>query len=271
MPHRTHALVATVLVLGQGVLTPGAVSTSAPSQPEAPTGVTAAAGEQRATVAWVPPAAGTVPPPETRITRGPRPRGVVPRRSSRFTWASTPEGLPTRCTLDRRAVPCEDGELRLSGLGPGTHGFTVAARDPDGGEDPSPAARFWTVPLDDRHLDVGSGWRRGRQPAAYRGTLLRATRRGATLSTPGIDVRALALVASVGPRAGSVTAFLGGRRLGEFDLQAPSRRTRRVIPLASFAGVHNGRIRVVVRSRGKPVVVDGLAVETWFVAPRQTD
>ena len=68
----------------------------------------------------------------------------------------------------------------------------------------------------------------------------------------------------MGPRAGSVVVFLGRHRLGRFDLSAPERRRRVVVPVASFGGVRSGQIRVVVRSRGKPVVVEGLGVENWF-------
>lgn len=217
------------------------------------------------------PSPEVVLPPDTRITSGPRARSFTTSRSVRFGWATVPAGLDARCTLDRRRVDCAGRRLRSTRLTPGTHAVTVAARDAEGRSDPTPAGRYWTVPRDDRHLEAGPGWRRARDRDAYRGTALRATRRGAVLTSPGIDVRALALVATVGPHAGSVTAFLGSRRLGRFDLRSPVRRTRQVVPLARFNGVRNGRVRLVVRSHGRPVVVDGLGVETWFVVPARAD
>lgn len=207
-------------------------------------------------------------PPETELLSGPPQRGFVASRTAELTWTSPDPVVGWECALDREDVDCEGEGIRLTRLPAGTHTFTVAAVGEDGEADPSPAQRTWTVPHNDRSLDPDRRWRRVRDTAAYGGGRLRATRRGATLSTPGVDVRAAALVVTTGPRAGTVAVFLGRQRLGRFDLRSPRRRHRRLIQVTDRHGVRSGEIRVVVRSRGRPVAIEGVAVENWFVTPR---
>ena len=216
------------------------------------------------------PSADVVPtavPPDTELVAGPPASGFTTTRRARFAWRSTHPAAGSECTLDGRVHECAGQMVALGRLGAGTHRFTVAARDADGDLDPTPAVRTWTVPRDDRSLGADDRWRRGRDRAAYLGTFLRARRRGATLTSAGIDVREVALVATVGPRAGTVVVFLGRHRLGRIDLTAPERRRRRLVPVAAIPSVLTGRIRVVVRSRHRPVEIEGLGVETWFAAP----
>jgi hypothetical protein len=207
--------------------------------------------------------------PDTELLSGPPQRGFVTTRTAELTWTSPDPVSGWECTLDLAALPCDSGEIRLTRLPAGTHTFAVAAVDEDGNADTTPARRTWTVPRNDRALRADSGWSRRKDPAAYGGSRLRATRRGATLTARGVDVLSLALVATTGPRAGSVAVFLGRTRLGRFDLRTARRQHRRLIPVPTPTGVRSARLKVVVRSRGRPVLIEGLGVATWFTVPQQ--
>ena len=93
-------------------------------------------------------------------------------------YAASEAGSTYECRLDGGALPCSGASRALTGLSEGTHRFTVAARDPEGALDPTPAAAVFTVPVDDRRLVPASGrWKRKAAPAAYRGTYTAAARK----------------------------------------------------------------------------------------------
>ena len=80
--------------------------------------------------------------PETSLaTSGPS--GTVASTSADFEFSSNESGTFI-CVLDGVSVGCGSPKS-YSGLGQGSHTFTVRARDVAGNEDPSPASRTWTV------------------------------------------------------------------------------------------------------------------------------
>jgi Divergent InlB B-repeat domain len=81
--------------------------------------------------------------PETSITGGPS--GTISDRTPTFTFASNEAGSSFSCTVDSgTAVACAS-PYTTGTLGDGQHTFSVAARDPAGNVDDSPATRSFTV------------------------------------------------------------------------------------------------------------------------------
>jgi hypothetical protein len=82
------------------------------------------------------------PSPDTAITSGP----ANPTTGTDATFAFTANQSDTgfSCSLDGAAASCR-GSVSYSGLAPGAHTFTVAARDRYGTVDPTPATYRWTI------------------------------------------------------------------------------------------------------------------------------
>jgi Ca2+-binding RTX toxin-like protein len=85
-------------------------------------------------------------PPETTITSGPAEGEVVNTDAPAFTWASNEPGATFSCIAD--AIPLMSCELAFAtGAAAGSHSFSIAARDPAGNTDPTPATRTFTISL----------------------------------------------------------------------------------------------------------------------------
>lgn len=81
--------------------------------------------------------------PDTTISSGPS--GTVAATSASFEFASSDPDSTFTCSLDGgAAAPCTS-PFNVAGLGQGSHTFTVAATDPAGNTDPTPATASWTV------------------------------------------------------------------------------------------------------------------------------
>ncbi len=84
--------------------------------------------------------------PDTPITSGPS--GSTSDTSATFPFTSNEAGSTFPCTLDGGTpVACNGGSQSYPTLAPGSHTFTVAATDPAGNVDPSPATQTWTIAL----------------------------------------------------------------------------------------------------------------------------
>lgn len=80
--------------------------------------------------------------PNTTIDSGPT--GTVGVSAATFAFSSTEAGSSFTCTLDGNITSCGSPKT-YTGLGDGSHTFTVAATDPAGNTDLTPASRTWTV------------------------------------------------------------------------------------------------------------------------------
>ena len=81
-------------------------------------------------------------PPDTAITAGPT--GTLENGDALFWWSATEDGS-SECRLDGDTwAPCSEPKA-YSGLADGSHTFEVRASDELGNQDPTPAARTWTV------------------------------------------------------------------------------------------------------------------------------
>lgn len=198
-------------------------------------------------------------PPETSLTSVP-PAWLLSSSTS-VAYASSEAGSSFACRLDGSAVPCTSSPLALSGLSEGTHRFTVAARDPEGTLDPTPAATVFTVPVDDRRLVRAAGrWKRKAAPAAYRGTYTATAQKNARLTFRVSGARELALVVGTGSGQGRVRVYVGDVLVGRVRLSG-AYGFARLVPVATFSTPRSGLVRIVTRSK-KPVRIDGLGVLT---------
>ncbi len=200
--------------------------------------------------------------PQTTITTGPANGTFVTSTRATVGYSSSEPGSSFACTLDGVERACGSSSVSMSSLAQTTHLFSVGARDGDGDVDASPATRRWTVPMDNTALTHSSGWSRETGAGYYLGTYSETTKRYAELSTHVSEVRKLALVTTTGPGHGAVKVYLGSTLLKRLFLDSSALTKRQVLPVARFSTAMTGNVRVVVRSVGKTVRVEGLGVAT---------
>ena len=123
--------------------------------------------------------------PATTITSAPA--AVTNQSFAGFTFTSDEAGTTYTCTLDDAAVLCTGPYL----VGEGAHTFTVAATDPAGNTDATPASHTWTVdtaaPTVESRKPTGRKVSRDAKPSvtfseAMKETTVEAARRGKPLS-----------------------------------------------------------------------------------------
>lgn len=117
--------------------------------------------------------------------------------------------------------------------------------------------RCTAVPLDDRNLRASAGWTNAKVAGSYLGTVRRATVKGQTLSAK-VRTKRLALVVARCPSCGVVDVYFGKTKLKRISL-AGRAKSKVFVPVKTFGSVRSGTVRIVVVSRGKKVVIDGLA------------
>jgi hypothetical protein len=197
--------------------------------------------------------------PDTSVTSGPADGAIVLSRSTTFGFASSERDASFTCAVDGQAGPCGSSQ-QVGNLGSGTHRLRVAAHDAAGDVDPTPVARTWTVPHDDRQLLHSGGWKQQAVPGHFDGTVSKSRQRGSALTATVADATRIALVAARGPHNGRVRVLLGGTLLKTVGLTARTSRPRQLIPVATFSSPASGTVRVVVATAGKVVRIDALAV-----------
>lgn len=197
--------------------------------------------------------------PETTITSGPG-RWVL-ATSARFGLSSSEAGSSFRCELDDFGRFCSPSGASV-GFSAGTHTLTASAEDAVGNEDPTPASRTFTMPRDDRDLTRSSGWKQGKGTGYFLNTFTSTTKKGASLRTSAASVRSIALVVTKGRGHGVVKVYLGATLLKKVSLAADTTRKKQLVTIASFPTARTGRVTVLVASRNKQVVVEGLGIAT---------
>ncbi|MEP6761024.1 MAG: choice-of-anchor D domain-containing protein [Sporichthyaceae bacterium] len=137
--------------------------------------------------------------------------------------------------------------------------FSTRARDRAGNVSGWSPERCTSRPLDDVSLTRSSGWTRLSGNQFYRSTVTRSTVHGAALSRTGAQARQLFLLATTCSTCGSVDIYLGSRRLQTVSLVTSSTRYSAVITGPRLTGVVTGTLRIVIRSTGHRVDIDGVA------------
>jgi hypothetical protein len=146
---------------------------------------------------------------------------------------------------------------------PGEPGFTYCfssrARDNAGNVSAYSKDRCTTVPVDDRTLDRTGRWTAGR--GAYLAqTHLRTTERGASLELPGVKAKKIIVIVDRCPACGAIDIFWKGTKIRHFNLASEALKKRQFIQLPKFAKLQAGKLRIVVTSNGKKVLVDAIGV-----------
>lgn len=140
-----------------------------------------------------------------------------------------------------------------------TYCLRVSGRDEFGTAGRVSSPRCTAVPLDDRNLNRSGAWRNVSSKGSYLGTVRRSSRKGSALSRT-VAARHVALVATKGPAMGRVAVYRGRTLVKRISLAASSVHKRVTVPVAAYARPVTGTFRIVVISRGRPVLIDGLAV-----------
>jgi hypothetical protein len=203
-----------------------------------------AADASPASRTWTVSSSTTTPAPDTRIDSGPADQ-VTTGKSVVFGYSSPDaSAVGYACTLDGHplATGCPGSDqtgatVPLTGLGDGSHTFTVAAFDSSGAADASPASRTWTVD-GSSHIVVG--------PLAS--PQLKVTK--ARLRVKAVRVAGTAVAAATGKVTVRYAAKVGGKRrvvtkrvvlkTGTFRatlrLKPRMRRARRGLVTVSYPG-----------------------------------
>ena len=120
----------------------------------------------------------------------------------------------------------------------------------------------WTcsaLPLDDRDLARRGAWKRISPKHAYLGTALRTRARGASLAKH-VTGRHVSLLVTKVPAGGRVVVYKGDTVVRRISLSSETGRHQALVRIASHDKVRSGTYRIVVKSKGKTVIIDGLAV-----------
>jgi hypothetical protein len=137
--------------------------------------------------------------------------------------------------------------------------FSAQARDRAGNVSGWSPEQCTSRPIDDRSLTRSSGWTLIAGNQFYLRTATRSTVHGAALSRTGVQTRQMFLVATTCSYCGSVDVYIGSRRVQTVSLVSSRTRYSAVITGPRLTGVLTGTLRIVVRSTGHRVQVDGVA------------
>ncbi|HEY0644389.1 MAG TPA: PKD domain-containing protein, partial [Nocardioides sp.] len=119
--------------------------------------------------------------------------------------------------------------------------------------------RCTSLPLDDRALSRKGQWRKAGGTAYYMGTASITRERGASLSKTVTGKQVFLLIAKRSG-GGKVKVYEGDKLVKKVSLTAKKAETGLLVPIASHTEDTTSRYRVVVKTSGKPVIIDGLAV-----------
>ena len=141
-----------------------------------------------------------------------------------------------------------------------TYCVSARARDADGMVSAWTPETCTAIPLDDRSLSRSSGWSAGTGSAYYRSTYLRSSTYGAKLTRTGVVAKRIALVATTCSTCGTVKVYWGSTLLKAVSLYSKTTVNKKLITVASFSSARSGTLSIKVSSRGKRVIIDGVAI-----------
>lgn len=135
--------------------------------------------------------------------------------------------------------------------------FMVRARDTAGNVSGWTPQSCTAMPQDDRVMTGSGSISRLAFSSAYRGTVTRLNRSGASITKTGEYGHRIAVLTLAGPGQGSVDVYHGSRRIGRVSLAATSWSRRTVyLPVTAYL---SGSVRVVSVS-SLPSSIDGVAL-----------
>ncbi len=160
---------------------------------------------------------------------------------------------------DPKVTQTISSPFNLEGTPGTTYCVKVQAKDAEGNFSVQSNQRCTTLPLDDESLNGGNAWKRVDQAGHYLGTVTRTDDKGAVLTRTNVKAKRLALVVAKYANGGSVKVTFDGQTLGTYSLEGSGKK--KVVPVAKFAEVKSGTVKITVVSQdGKKVDIDGLVV-----------
>lgn len=197
-------------------------------------------------------------PPNTLITSGPGRWALA--KTATFGLAISPAGTAKyRCSLDGAGRLCTGSSTTVA-FASGTHTFAAQGTDSLGNEDPSAATRTFTLPVNNTDLRASKGWKKGTRAGTFLNSFSTTTNKGATLTRSATAIRRVALVVTKGRGYGTVNVYLDKLLLKKVSLAAKTTKTKKVVNVADFATPANGKLKIVVTSKNKKVVIEGLGI-----------
>jgi hypothetical protein len=140
-----------------------------------------------------------------------------------------------------------------------THCFAAAASDPAGNQGLPGPETCTALPLDERRLKRTGDWTTGRAGKAYLNTFLEASEQGAALGGRFTALR-IAVVVTKCRGCGVLDVIFKGKRLKRIRLASSKNRRAQLVEVKTFPQLRTGRLRLQVRSEGRPVVVEGVGI-----------
>jgi hypothetical protein len=222
-----------------------------------------------------PPAAPDTTPPTTPTTNaGPK---FQKQRMFSVTWGpSTDASGPVRYDVRYREAPYnaafggfvnwQASTIATNALFTGTPGttycFSARAIDGSGNASPYGTEGCTAVPVDNPTFKHRGKWAKRTGAGYYLNTFSRTKQRGARLTLPGVQAKALSIIVTKCRRCGIIHVFFQGKLLKKINLRskAAARQKLRFVNLTTFSSVQTGAVRIRVVSRGKLVIVEGLGV-----------
>jgi CSLREA domain-containing protein len=223
-----------------------------------------------------PPATPDTTPPTTPTTNA---GGKFQKqRTFTVTWSTSTDTQtgPVRYDVRYREAPYNGGfggfvnwqasttatSASFTGMPGTTYCFSARAIDGAGNASPYGAEGCTAVPVDNPTFTHRGRWTQRNGPGYYLETFSRTKKRGAKLTLPGVQAKVLSIIVTKCGQCGTINVFFKGRRIKRINLrsQALARQKLRFVNLKTFASTQTGTIKVAVVSRGKLVIIEGLAV-----------
>ncbi|GAC1411884.1 MAG: hypothetical protein NVSMB57_07110 [Actinomycetota bacterium] len=178
--------------------------------------------------------------------------GSIASYTARYRSASTQSGFGGYTTW----VSGKSTSAEFTGTPGSTYCFSIKAVNASGNESAWSPERCSAVPLDDRSASV-SRMTRSSGASFYQGTVTVGRRSGGSMMWNGLRAKSINVVVQM-CRACRYADFLwNGRTIKRMSLYAKIAQMR-TIPVADFAAVQSGSLKIIVRSA--VVVVDSLGV-----------
>jgi hypothetical protein len=211
-------------------------------------------------------------PPAPGVVGGGATRAFQVRRAFRVSWSAVDDHAATafdvtvrtgrrgsfaRTTLWLLDTPATSANFL--GAPGATHCFAAAASDPSGNQGPPGPETCTALPLDERRLKRTGDWTTGRARKAYLNTFLESSEKGAALGGR-FTARRIAVVVTKCRGCGILDVIFKGKRLKRIRLASGKTRRAQLVEVKTFPQLRTGRLRLRVRSDGRPVVVEGVGI-----------
>lgn len=154
----------------------------------------------------------------------------------------------------------EDESLSHSLARGHTYCYAVRGRDSSGRTGAWSTERCTIAPLDQSALARSTGWTPSSAPAYFGGSAYVTTRKGASLTRSGAQLRRVGVLATTCPTCGAVDVYVGSTRVGRVNLARGTTTLHRKAILLPAFGQRRGTVRLVVVTSGRAVRIDGLLV-----------